>query len=84
MPNTTPPLDDAKVVAAMLDRGREVCVPRDGRRVHHQGRAGHELAPLGELYDLGVRVFTDDGDCVADANVMRRARSSTRRRCRAR
>ena len=38
-----------------------------------QGRAGHELAPLGELYDLGVRVFTDDGDCVADANVMRRA-----------
>ncbi len=38
-----------------------------------QGRAGDELAPLGELYDLGVRVFTDDGDCVADANVMRRA-----------
>ena len=38
-----------------------------------QGRAGHELAPLGELYDLGVRIFTDDGDCVADANVMRRA-----------
>jgi dihydroorotase len=25
------------------------------------------------LYDLGVRVFTDDGDCVADALVMRRA-----------
>lgn len=28
---------------------------------------------MGELYDLGVRVFTDDGDCVADALVMRRA-----------
>ena len=28
---------------------------------------------MGELYDLGVRVFTDDGDCVADARVMRRA-----------
>jgi dihydroorotase len=28
---------------------------------------------MGELYDLGVRVFTDDGDCVADANVMRGA-----------
>jgi dihydroorotase len=38
-----------------------------------KGRAGRELAPLGELHDLGVRVFTDDGDCVADANVMRRA-----------
>ena len=23
---------------------------------------------MGELYDLGVRVFTDDGDCVADAH----------------
>ena len=37
-----------------------------------KGRRGEELAPLGELYDLGVRVFTDDGDCVADAQVMRR------------
>jgi dihydroorotase len=28
---------------------------------------------MGELYDLGVRIFTDDGACVADAGVMRRA-----------
>ncbi len=28
---------------------------------------------MGELYDLGVRMFTDDGDCVADARVMRGA-----------
>ena len=73
MPNTTPPLDDAKVVGAVLEQGRAAsclvmvagCITR--------GRAGHELAPMGELYELGVRVFTDDGDCVADANVMRRA-----------
>ncbi len=38
-----------------------------------KGRRGEELAPMGELYDLGVRVFTDDGDCVADARVMRHA-----------
>jgi dihydroorotase len=38
-----------------------------------KGRAGEALAPLGELYDLGVRIFTDDGACVADAGVMRRA-----------
>ncbi len=73
MPNTTPPLDDAKVVAAMLDRGREVACLVTVAGCITQGRAGRELAPLGELYDLGVRVFTDDGDCVADANVMRRA-----------
>jgi dihydroorotase len=73
MPNTSPPLDDAKVVAAMLDRGREVSCLVTVAGCITQGRAGRELAPLGELYDLGVRVFTDDGDCVADANVMRRA-----------
>ncbi len=74
MPNTEPPLDDAAVVQSVLDRARAVglcdvhaagCITK--------GRAGRELAPLGELYDLGVRVFTDDGDCVADAGVMRRA-----------
>jgi dihydroorotase len=73
MPNTTPPLDDAKVVAAVLERGREVACLVTVAGCITQGRAGRELAPLGELYDLGVRVFTDDGDCVADANVMRRA-----------
>lgn len=73
MPNTTPPLDDAKVMGAVMALGRAAnchvafagCITR--------GREGHELAPMGELYDLGVRVFTDDGDCVADSNVMRRA-----------
>ncbi|MDQ1533066.1 MAG: dihydroorotase [Actinomycetota bacterium] len=73
MPNTTPPLDDAGVVQAVLERGR--AAPCDVRVAGciTRGRAGKELAPLGELYDLGVRVFTDDGDCVADAGVMRRA-----------
>jgi dihydroorotase len=73
MPNTTPPLDDAKVVAAVLEKGRRVACLVTVAGCITQGRAGHELAPLGELHDLGVRVFTDDGDCVADANVMRRA-----------
>jgi len=37
------------------------------------GREGRELAPMGEMYALGVRIFTDDGACVASAGVMRRA-----------
>ena len=45
-----------------------------------KGRRGEQLAPMGELYDLGVRMFTDDGDCVADARVMRGA-SSISPRC---
>jgi dihydroorotase len=73
MPNTNPPLDDAAVVAAVLDRGRaSACDVRVAGCIT-KGRKGEELAPLGELYDLGVRIFTDDGDCVADAAVMRHA-----------
>ncbi len=73
MPNTEPPLDDAKVVGAVLEQGRGAPCRVTVAGCITRGRAGVELAPLGELYDLGVRVFTDDGDCVADANVMRRA-----------
>jgi len=73
MPNTDPPLDDAAVVQAVLERGRNSpCDVRVSGCIT-RGREGRELAPLGELYDLGVRIFTDDGDCVADAGVMRRA-----------
>jgi dihydroorotase len=74
MPNTVPPIDDAAVVQSILDRARVVglCDVRPAGCIT-KARAGEELAPLGELYDLGVRVFTDDGDCVADALVMRHA-----------
>ena len=37
------------------------------------GRAGLALAPLGELAELGVRLFTDDGAGVQDGALMRRA-----------
>ena len=37
------------------------------------GRAGEQLAPLGEMAELGVRFFTDDGAGVADTRLMRRA-----------
>ena len=37
------------------------------------GRAGHDLAPLGELAALGVTLFTDDGAGVQDGALMRRA-----------
>jgi len=73
MPNTDPALDDPAVVAAVLAAGaKSVC------DVHVAGcitkaRAGVELAPMGELHELGVRLFTDDGACVESAAVMRRA-----------
>jgi dihydroorotase len=73
MPNTEPPLDDAAVVQSVLERGRKAACAVFASGCITKGRLGRELSPMGELYDLGVRVFTDDGDCVADARVMRGA-----------
>jgi len=73
MPNTTPPLDDAAVVGSVLAVGRAAACEVVSSGCITKGRAGAELAPMGELYELGVRIFTDDGACLDDANVMRRA-----------
>ena len=73
MPNTEPPLDDAAIVQSVLERGRQSACDVHVAGCITKGRNGEQLAPMGELYDLGVRVFTDDGDCVADARVMRGA-----------
>jgi len=73
MPNTEPPLDDAGVVRSVLERGRNAACAVHVAGCITKGRKGEQLAPMGELYDLGVRMFTDDGDCVADASVMRGA-----------
>jgi dihydroorotase len=73
MPNTEPPLDDAAVVQSVLERGRSAACAVHVAGCITKARRGEELAPMGELYDLGVRMFTDDGDCVADARVMRGA-----------
>jgi dihydroorotase len=73
MPNTTPPFDDPAVVRSVLEAGRRAACEVNVAGCITLGRAGVELAPMGELYELGVRVFTDDGDCVPTAAVMRRA-----------
>lgn len=74
MPNTDPAIDRVEVVRYVEGRGREVGL----LDVHAAGcltigRAGRELAPLDALWGAGVRVFSDDGDTVEDAALMRRA-----------
>jgi len=73
MPNTNPPIDCAAVVEQVLRLGRVAPCQVVSSGCITKGRAGEELAPLGELHGLGVRIFTDDGTCVADAGLMRRA-----------
>lgn len=73
MPNTTPTIDNAAVAGHVLALGREALCDVHSAGAISVGRAGEALAPLGEMHAAGVRIFTDDGDCVDDARLMRRA-----------
>jgi len=74
MPNTDPATDAGHLARYVADRGNEVglvqVVPSGCITV---GRAGAKLAHLDDLWSAGVRLFTDDGDSVADAGLLRRA-----------
>ncbi len=75
MPNTEPALDEpgvlARVRAAALAAGSPVELLAYGAVT--VGRAGEQLAALGELADAGVVGFTDDGAPVRSAPILRAA-----------
>jgi dihydroorotase len=73
MPNTTPAIDSAAVVRQVLELGRTAACDVYASGAITVGRAGETLAPMGEMAELGVRVFTDDGAGVQDNQLMRRA-----------
>ncbi|HQZ35837.1 MAG TPA: dihydroorotase [Ilumatobacteraceae bacterium] len=74
MPNTDPAQDSVAVVDFVRAQGHRagLCevLPAGCITV---GRAGQMLAPYGELAAAGVHLFTDDGNGVQDAQLMRRA-----------
>lgn len=77
MPNTNPPIDTPDIVAEVLALASGVpCDVRTSAAIT-AGRAGERLADLTALYGVGVRVFTDDGDCVADDALMHAALAAT-------
>ncbi|HYN19117.1 MAG TPA: dihydroorotase [Actinomycetes bacterium] len=74
MPNTSPVVDTAAVLGALLDRATEDAAVRVGfYAAITVGQSGDELTEQVELAQLGAAGFTDDGHPVADAQVMRRA-----------
>jgi dihydroorotase len=73
MPNTVPAVDHAGIVREVLELGRKAPCDVHTSGAITVGRQGEQLAPLGEMAALGVRLFTDDGAGVADARLMRRA-----------
>ncbi len=76
MANTDPVADTAEVVEQVAQRGERVGLVdvRPVGAVSH-GLAGETLAEIGNMArsDARVRVFSDDGRCVHDARLMRRA-----------
>jgi dihydroorotase len=74
MPNTDPPIDAGHIARYVVDRGARVGIVELATAGSiSEGRAGERLAHLDDLWDAGVRMFTDDGDAVADGGLMRRA-----------
>ena len=76
MANTTPVADNAEIVEQVARLGAAAGLV-DVRPVGavSKGLAGETLAELGNMARsaAGVRVFSDDGHCVSDARLMRRA-----------
>jgi dihydroorotase len=73
MPNTTPCMDSAAVIQDVIAWSKTALCEVKPSAAITVGRAGSQLSPMGELVELGVRMFTDDGTGVDDARLMRRA-----------
>ena len=73
MPNTEPALDSADAVRSVLELAETACCDVAVAGAITVDRAGQRLAPMAEMAALGVRLFTDDGNGVQSAGMMRRA-----------
>ncbi len=74
MPNTNPPADGPNTIALMRQRATETaCVNVFTTGCITVGMKGEQLAPIGSLHKAGVVAITDDGHCVQNNELMRRA-----------
>jgi dihydroorotase len=74
MPNTSPTVDNSGTVALIHERAsKEGPVNVFVAGAITKGIAGEELAPIGSLKRAGVVAITDDGHCVQNNEMMRRA-----------
>jgi dihydroorotase len=72
--NTDPPADGVAVISEVRELAAAaglVDVLPVGTVT--RGRAGERLADLGEMVEAGVRIFSDDGDAVPTARLLRNA-----------
>jgi dihydroorotase len=74
MPNTDPPADSVSTISWITDRAR-VCASVNvfPTGAITKGLRGEEMAPIGSMVQAGIVAITDDGHCVQNHEVMRRA-----------
>lgn len=74
MPNTSPAADSPSTIAWIKDRAMEVaCVNVLPTGAISKDIAGEDLASIGSLAQAGVVAITDDGHCIQNHELMRRA-----------
>jgi dihydroorotase len=74
MPNTSPVPDNPSAIAWIKDRASAIaCVNVLPTGAISKNLAGEELASIGSLAQAGVVAITDDGHCIQNHEVMRRA-----------
>jgi dihydroorotase len=74
MPNTEPPIDNQAMVEFINMKSKQVgLIDVKAIGAITKGRAGQELAPIGELFRAGAVAISDDGATVMNAEIVRRA-----------
>ena len=74
MPNTDPPADNASTIAWITDRARACAVVNVyPTGAITKGLSGQEMASIGSMVQAGIVAITDDGHCVQNHEMMRRA-----------
>jgi dihydroorotase len=74
MPNTTPVADNAGTITLIREKAQaSACVNVFTTGAITKGLAGEELAPYGSMIAAGIVAITDDGHCIQNHEVMRRA-----------
>jgi dihydroorotase len=73
MPNTLPRIDSAGTVALIQEKARQALVRVEVTGTLSKGMEGQELASIGSLSKAGVVALTDDGHCIQNNELMRRA-----------
>lgn len=77
MPNTTPTIDSSDMVHQVLAVGRDAPIDVHTSAALSLGRHGEQLVDFDDLYNAGVRVFTDDGTALMNSGLMRQALQAT-------